>query len=54
MRKKYYTVVGFLLKKRPILALKILKKLCSENSNTVLFVVGNGPNMQQMKKKLAN
>ena len=39
------------IEKRPILALKILNKLCSENSNTVLFVVGNGPNMQQMKKE---
>lgn len=36
--------------KRPILAIKILKKICESDNNVVMFVVGDGDKLRNMKK----
>ncbi len=37
--------------KRPILALRIIKKLLEKREDIVLFVVGDGPELEEMKKE---
>lgn len=36
--------------KRPLLAIKILKKVCDEDKDVVMFVVGDGEKLNNMKK----
>lgn len=36
--------------KRPILVLEILKKMKEEDNNVILFVVGDGPQLEEMKE----
>ena len=38
------------MEKRPLLAIRILKKVCENDKNVVMFVVGDGDKLRSMKK----
>ncbi len=50
-KKKILFCCRISIEKRPILALRILKKLCEKRNDIVLFVVGDGPMLQKTKRE---
>ena len=50
-KKKILFCCRISIEKRPILALRILRKICEKRNDVVLFVVGDGPMLQKTKRE---
>lgn len=51
-KKKILYCCRMSIEKRPILAIKILKKICEQDNNVVLLVVGDGPMLHKTQKEV--